>query len=712
MLDSKKPSKNSFTQVNDTLFYSNDTDAHLVFLPHEQEDFEFNEATVALYNLDDESLVERPATIETFEGRKSVVLKMTEDLLAHWGRWQAQVVFKQGDKINTSVVVKFDTLRYMLDQRPPTLRDVIKVDELYSQLVAVMNEIADKDVISAPEILGARGSFDTLGERLDKDLDGAVAQLEQMVTINVKSFGAVADADYFNPVDNKYYSDANFTKSATDNSDVFMSILYYMNRNLSGRFKVFFPEGNYYSSRTLETSAENIIIEGSMAKLITSTPDSTKEQYCVYVRNCITFKCHGMTFENIIEDKTIISSATGRFYHIWIRESLTKPLTHCNIYDNVFIDKVSIPNSTSKPYNGSVYVDHGQNIFIHDNKFYNNCGRIVYITGCENVNIHDNQFENIGYIPTEVTNVSVGTLVFRILSSKNVKIHHNIVKGTEIYNSNQIVVYGVLLGMNEELSVINENIQVDSNTFIVNEARMDVIRLESVVNSSITNNDVFLNATNPNSKGTFVAMGNLSDTYTKAINISIGSNRVYNAHETTIDMPSAHYYVDKLLLIFSNNQFDSEDTLSRISNFSSTSISVRGVATFIGNRILKNGVYQHDIISSDIMDYNANNIPFRLTITTANLASYLDDNGVLNIPEKYNAVGFNVNSGDITIRDIKINGAYPLGKEISLVHTSGILPEIVQNNSLIRLPALTNIKMQNFQTVKLECRTAYWIKIN
>ena len=178
MLDSKKPSKNSFTQVEDALFYSNDTDAHLVFLPHEQEAFEFNEATVALYNTDDESLVERPAVIETFEGRKSVVLKMTEDILAHWGRWQAQVVFKQGDKINTSVVVKFDTLRYMLDQRPPTLRDIIKVDELYSQLVTLMDEIAGKDVISAPEIIDARSGHDTLGERL-----------RGLVTIDIASWG-------------------------------------------------------------------------------------------------------------------------------------------------------------------------------------------------------------------------------------------------------------------------------------------------------------------------------------------------------------------------------------------------------------------------------------------------------------------------------------------------------------------------------------------
>ena len=180
MLDSKKPNKNSFTQVNETLFYSNDTDAHLVFLPHEQEEFEFNEATVALYNLDDESLVERPAVIETFEGRKSVVLKMTEDLLAHWGRWQAQVVFKQGDKINTSVVVKFDTMRYMLDQRPPTLRDVIKVDELYSQLVTVMDEIVGKDVISAPEIILARGGHETLGDRLDEEHNEVAPQLAQI----------------------------------------------------------------------------------------------------------------------------------------------------------------------------------------------------------------------------------------------------------------------------------------------------------------------------------------------------------------------------------------------------------------------------------------------------------------------------------------------------------------------------------------------------
>ncbi|SNZ09909.1 Peptidase_G2, IMC autoproteolytic cleavage domain [Terribacillus aidingensis] len=58
-------------------------------------------------------------------------------------------------------------------------------------------------------------------------------------SVNVQEYGAVADANYFNPATKKYYADAKFTKEATDNTAAFEKALG------TGRVKVFVPGGNY-----------------------------------------------------------------------------------------------------------------------------------------------------------------------------------------------------------------------------------------------------------------------------------------------------------------------------------------------------------------------------------------------------------------------------------------------------------------------------------
>ena len=174
LLDSKKPNRKSFTQVEDANFYSNDTDASLVFIPHE-DSFDFQTAKVVMYNRSDESLVERDAVVTTENGRKVASYELPEEIILHWGDWTAQPVFISGGEIYSGSIVPFSVIRYLMDNRPPTLRDVIKIDELYSQLVTVMDEISDKDVISAPEIILARGGFETLGDRLSD----TTAQLAQ-----------------------------------------------------------------------------------------------------------------------------------------------------------------------------------------------------------------------------------------------------------------------------------------------------------------------------------------------------------------------------------------------------------------------------------------------------------------------------------------------------------------------------------------------------
>ena len=57
----------------------------------------------------------------------------------------------------------------------------------------VITEMTDKDVISAPEIIFARGGEDTLGERLDKEHNEVTAQLAEIVTLTPQEFGILGN---------------------------------------------------------------------------------------------------------------------------------------------------------------------------------------------------------------------------------------------------------------------------------------------------------------------------------------------------------------------------------------------------------------------------------------------------------------------------------------------------------------------------------------
>lgn len=65
-------------------------------------------------------------------------------------------------------------------------------DTVETQFNSVQQELTDKDVISAPEIIAARGGEATLSERLDKEKNEVTTKLAQ-IAINVKDFGAKGD---------------------------------------------------------------------------------------------------------------------------------------------------------------------------------------------------------------------------------------------------------------------------------------------------------------------------------------------------------------------------------------------------------------------------------------------------------------------------------------------------------------------------------------
>lgn len=196
--------------IDNAVVYTTDTEAYLNFRITDS-GFEFDSATIAMLNKDDGSIVERPMTKED----DTAVYEVESDIIPHFGLWQAQVLFKQGEEIFTSTPVTFVIERYMGAEQPPRLEDVANWKRLYDNATETINELTrindeltttnetvqqaeaqrvlaenersekygsyaqqfndvitdlseEKDYNSLPEISAARGGHDTLGQRLDE----------------------------------------------------------------------------------------------------------------------------------------------------------------------------------------------------------------------------------------------------------------------------------------------------------------------------------------------------------------------------------------------------------------------------------------------------------------------------------------------------------------------------------------------------------------
>lgn len=183
--------KSGSEQIQSNNFYTSDTEAYLNFTTNEG--FEFDSATIAILNKDDGSIFERPMVKED----NIAVYKIESDVIKHFGLCQAQVLFKKGEEIFTSMPVTFTIERYMMADRPTRVEDVISWKTLYEnanetilQFNDVIKELSEeKDYYSLPEIASARGGFDTLGGRLN-DTDNKLSQTKQAFNDSVSQVTA------------------------------------------------------------------------------------------------------------------------------------------------------------------------------------------------------------------------------------------------------------------------------------------------------------------------------------------------------------------------------------------------------------------------------------------------------------------------------------------------------------------------------------------
>ena len=531
-------------------------------------------------------------------------------------------------------------------------------------------------------------------------------QLDQMVNIDLASFGAVADANYFNEADNRYYKDKELTIPATDNAHVFQKVFDYMRTqrevNNNEKFTILFPRGAMYSSKRLELVGEYIQIIGNNSKLVVSVPnsDAQDDSLCLYVRRCREFRMSGMTIEHIIEDKSITSERAGRYYHLWIREDENVKLEYCHIHNNVFVDKISTPNTTVKPYNGIIWLNYAKNIFIHDNVFENPCGRIVYLFGCEKGFIRNNSFNNVGYLDPTITNTRVGSLAVRLLSCKDIVVSDNVFEFTESpYNAPEM--QGVVLDSSDSSPTTpSENILVTNNIFILHNELTTAILCRNAINSKISGNTFILN-----DKGKWVTFRARSND--QKWDVELENNLIIQPpidNQINIDIISG-LDMSNYNAVFKNNRFKSDKLITKLS----TVLNLHTLSSFRfenRNSFYQNGVYKFDYSSTNTLDYNQTpNI--EVIINNDNVSDYIVD-GVLDIPENVGLVRLQLDN--VSISDIKFNGSDLQNKKITIFN------EFANHNNRIvfslyrmRLVGLKDYVFKPFERITLVFRSPLWL---
>lgn len=176
-------------QPIDAEFHSSDTEAFLEFEPLNK-DFIADSAVISLYNKDNGSIVSQSTSNSNLNIVNGVVkYRMPKSVIAHFGKWQAQVIFSKGVKNYTTPIVSFDVGRYMMDARPTPLEMVESWSTLYNNAQNLLQAIATWDEDFAEKYANLEAEYAT-------ELTGVksqLAQTESQVGLKPEVHGVLGD---------------------------------------------------------------------------------------------------------------------------------------------------------------------------------------------------------------------------------------------------------------------------------------------------------------------------------------------------------------------------------------------------------------------------------------------------------------------------------------------------------------------------------------
>lgn len=337
-------------------------------------------------------------------------------------------------------------------------------------------------------------------------------------SVNVVEFGAVADANYYNPSNGNYYSDAAFTKPATDATEAINSAVKHASQN--GIQKVVIPSGNYLIKT--EGKSNGYVADYTLNGGIQLESNMTLEMSSGTALVTNTVDKNGYSFITL-NNKENVNIVGGKL----VGDKDTHPAeTHDYCYGitiadasrNIVVDGVEI---TKMEDDGIMIADYDRStgggnrvsdVEVRNVKSHNNGRQGLTIASGSNIRILNSEFSNqTKHAPMSGIDIEIES--YDHVGVKNIEISGNKFQG----NSFSGVLFSNMF--NDTPYSMSENIKISGNT--ISGSRHGILAEGKSDGLEISNNNITVN--NYNFAQSSVAVGTLSS---ESKNVSVSNNNI------------------------------------------------------------------------------------------------------------------------------------------------------------------------------------------
>ena len=264
---------------------------------------------------------------------------------------------------------------------------------------------------------------------------------------------------------------------------------------------------------------------------------SVPQQYAVHVTRAKSVRINGINIEKEVRYKELVDntySATNS-YCIVIEQSAQGSI-NINDTDGIWvencrlIDNCGVPNTVNgKSFYGMIWIGNYfgkcKNISVCNNIIEKPHGRIVYMSESSEINISQNKIIGVDHNYNLNTCSDLTTIVFRILSCKNIDVHDNYISYNTDYSASDFVSRVFHISANDLAFAPSENCNVSNNIVDVKSSTHE-IRLctsEACLRLNIKSNKFILGS------GTVrIAYFNNTLDWSKISSVILESNEIYN----------------------------------------------------------------------------------------------------------------------------------------------------------------------------------------
>lgn len=387
------------------------------------------------------------------------------------------------------------------------------------------------------------------------------------------------DLEYINVTKYGFIGDGRF-----DNSQLFKKLNAILAASPNRNVVVFFPEGIYCTNQGLEVYDKNYVcIRGKKAMIQKIALNWNADNVALYIVDSKGIEINGLSIDMSVKDFNTPTNTAYRYYAIWCRMD-NIPSEKIDIHNCTFIDNLSVPNSTVKPYNGTIwlgsYGKRGCNVSITNNVFENSCGRVIYTTNMSDITIAYNTINNASYLSYDCKHINQELICFRQLGCENVVIRNNrLIMSPSAYIFASHKVFEINCNDYDYLPL--RNCVISDNYIDCSNAPDDVscivFHCEAGDKIRCEHNTVALNK----SRGSYWLYFNRTQNYHVLKNVMISDNEVWGACESSI-LINGGKSVENVTI--DNNQFHVDKSFG---SFHLNEIFGESKVRFNKNKILK-----------------------------------------------------------------------------------------------------------------------------